>query len=259
MAIDAYLADNLIESSFGMVLRFYQWNPPAVSLGCNQSTEIIDFDACKDRGWDVVFRPTGGRALLHYGDLSYSVIITAIEDQIKELKSFYNATSIAIGVALENLGYKPEAITQSDVSNELVKREFRKDICMTSRVRGEIMIDGIKLVGAAQRIYKSSILQHGSIGIKEDPGELASVMNLSVDQKTELSEVIAQQSCSLKSVSNLEYTLSEITDALIRSFESGFNVEFVSKGLAPDELKGIAGLRQQFDVMSDRQAETVIQ
>src|SRR5947209_2116371 len=75
MALDDALLDSAARGAIPPTLRFYGWSPPAVSLGRFQDPGGIDIAYARARGWDVVRRPTGGRAVLHHLELTYSIIL----------------------------------------------------------------------------------------------------------------------------------------------------------------------------------------
>ncbi len=83
MAIDQALAEAAAVGASPPTLRFYRWQPPAVSLGRHQPLNEINLEAVTERGYDVVRRPTGGRAILHTDELTYSVAAAAAEPRFK--------------------------------------------------------------------------------------------------------------------------------------------------------------------------------
>ena len=72
MALDHVLTQNGYE---GNLLRLYRWNPRTISIGFHQSPSIVDLNKCKSDGLDIVRRPTGGRAILHDNEVTYSLIL----------------------------------------------------------------------------------------------------------------------------------------------------------------------------------------
>jgi lipoate-protein ligase A len=140
------------------ILRIYRWDPPAVSLGFHQ--KLADFDAatCAARGWDLVRRPTGGRAILHCDEITYAVVAPSPSPIFgSTLNEAYAAINRALLLFLQRLGIRP------DVSGGESLAEARGLVCFRSAGRHEILIKGRKIVGSAQRRTADAFLQHGSI------------------------------------------------------------------------------------------------
>jgi len=141
------------------VVRFYRWARPTVSLGYHQGVEaVVDLDVCADLGVDVVRRPTGGAAVLHHDELTYSVIATPAQLGVTTPRAAYERISQALREALRRLG-----LPQADVARPARSAGRFSGFCFAETARYEITVDGRKLVGSAQRWGRSAVLQHGSI------------------------------------------------------------------------------------------------
>jgi lipoyl(octanoyl) transferase len=156
MAIDEALVHLHARGESPPTLRFYQWDPPAISLGYFQRRHQINFARCRELGLEVVRRLTGGRAVMHQGDLTYSVIAGAQEGMPAFVKTAYGLLCAGLlsgfrllGIEAE-LGHEPAGSTQPDV-------------CFLLSTGGDIVYQGRKFVGSAQTRLASSLLQHGSI------------------------------------------------------------------------------------------------
>lgn len=157
MARDADLLRSLRPDD-GPVLRLYRWSPPAVSYGYHQKPGDFDAAAIAARGWGLVRRPTGGRAILHSDELTYAVIGPAGGPLFGEsLHTAYTAINEALLRFLRDLGLSP------DVSGGESLAEARGAVCFRSAGRHELTVGGRKLVGSAQRRTADGFLQHGSI------------------------------------------------------------------------------------------------
>ncbi len=142
----------------GPVLRLYRWSPPAVSYGYHQQPGDFDADAVAARGWGLVRRPTGGRAILHSDELTYAVVGPPHGDLFGDtLHSAYAAINEALLRFLRDLGLTP------DVSGGESLSEARGAVCFASAGQHELTVGGRKLVGSAQRRTADGFLQHGSI------------------------------------------------------------------------------------------------
>jgi lipoate-protein ligase A len=186
MAVDAALLEAVSAGAAQPTLRFYGWSPPCLSLGYFQALDIVDLDACADRGVDVVRRPTGGRAILHDQEVTYSLALPAeVLGQDHGILPSYHRISRGIQSGLEQLGVRT---TLAPGSAGLRVAE-RGPICFDRPSSHEILLDGRKLVGSAQVRRGGALLQHGSILIeprlenlvaclKPSPWETGSVQQL---------------------------------------------------------------------------------
>src|SRR5919201_1280720 len=163
MAVDAALLEAVNTRMAQPTLRFYGWRPPCLSLGYFQSLEIADLDACADRGVDVVRRPTGGRAILHDLEVTYSLTVPAdVLGQDHGILPSYHRISRGIQSGLEQLGVRTML---APVSAGLRVAEGGP-ICFDRPSSHEILLHGRKLVGSAQVRRGRALLQHGSILIE---------------------------------------------------------------------------------------------
>jgi lipoate-protein ligase A len=170
MALDEALAESVAEGG-GPVLRFYRWSPPCLSLGRNQpAAGLYDEEAIRARGWDVVRRPTGGRAVLHHRELTYSAALP--DTLLGSPREAYTAMNRALVAGLRRLGV--DAAVQGDTGRRAPLPSTSP--CFAEPVEGEVMAGGRKLVGSAQRRMGSVVLQHGSLPLHDDQGEVAALL-----------------------------------------------------------------------------------
>jgi lipoate-protein ligase A len=161
MALDDVLAARA-RASGETVLRVYSWTRPTLSLGRNQTARgAYDVARAAAFGVDIVRRPTGGRALLHDHEVTYSV--TAPLGTVGSLRSWHAAVNALLLSALRRLGVvaelaDPVARTPAPASAP----------CFEAPARGEIVLRGRKLVGSALLHEDGAVLQHGSILIDDD-------------------------------------------------------------------------------------------
>lgn len=144
--------------SGSLLWRFYSWNPPAVSLGYGQRPEEIDEEACRKKSIDIVRRPTGGRAVLHIDEFTYSMLADTRERNAE----IYFMVHEVIREALLTFGIDAELCrTVPDMRKRYNSAESVS--CFTASARHELLVKGRKLVGSAQRRSNNVILQHGSL------------------------------------------------------------------------------------------------
>jgi len=152
-------------------LRFYAWDPPAVSIGRFQRPDAaVHADACAKRGFDIVRRITGGRAVLHYRELTYSVTAPDRYPLFPpEVIGAYKVIAAGLLAGFQNLGIPAEMVTRSGRHAAMVEKNGREAACFSSPSWYEIVGAGKKIAGSAQRRVSGAFLQHGSILIDYDP------------------------------------------------------------------------------------------
>jgi lipoate-protein ligase A len=178
MAVDEELLARAQAGEHVPVLRFYTWDPAAVSIGRFQKIdEAVKAEACKRRGIDIVRRITGGRAVLHNRELTYS-IIARTDDTLFPTNVLGTYKLIASGLlrGLTNLGIPAEMVSRSSRHAALVKKDARDPACFSSPSWYEILVHGRKIIGSAQRRLSGAFLQHGSILMEYDAALEAEVI-----------------------------------------------------------------------------------
>lgn len=178
MRIDEDLLEQARQPGAVPVLRFYTWEPPAVSLGRFQRLDsAVHADACAKRGFDIVRRITGGRAVLHNRELTYSVI-SADRNPLfpPDVIGTYKVIAAGLLAGFRNLGIPAEMVTRSGRHAGLVEKNARDAACFSSPSWYEIVVAGRKIAGSAQRRAAGAFLQHGSLLISHDPALEAEVI-----------------------------------------------------------------------------------
>jgi lipoate-protein ligase A len=160
------------------VLRVYSWSRPTVSFGRNQ-TARGGYDAARIAAsdLDVVRRPTGGRAILHYREVTYSV--TAPVQDAGDLRESYGRINRLLLAALHTLGVDAvlaDSARKDQAGRDAFRGEPGLQPCFHHPSPGEIMVSGRKLAGSAQWRCNGALLQHGSILVDDDQMQLASFM-----------------------------------------------------------------------------------
>lgn len=155
MARDKAMLDRA-EAEGGLLLRLYQWHPPCLSFGRNESVlKRYDRREIERLGLDVVRRPTGGRAVWHESEITYAV--AGRVNQFGSLSAAYCAIHQFLAAALSRLGAQVTLAGKTPVPG------FSPGGCFSAPVGGEIMYGNRKLVGSAQLRQGGAFLQHGSI------------------------------------------------------------------------------------------------
>ena len=168
MALDEALMQRAATSG-EWVLRVYSWSQPTISLGRNQTArDRYDLDTIRERGYGIVRRPTGGRAILHHREITYSV--TAPVHAAGDLRESYERINALLVDALHRLGVGVQVAAPRE-------RAMAPGLtpCFDTPAAGELVVGAHKLAGSAQWRADGALLQHGSILIADDQTELAAL------------------------------------------------------------------------------------
>jgi lipoate-protein ligase A len=164
MAVDEAILEACGRRAAIPTLRLYAWEPACLSLGYAQPLSDVDLARLGSRGWDLVRRPTGGRAVLHVDELTYSVIGPLDEPRLAGgVLESYNRLAAALVEALRRMALPVEVEQRSRVSNRNTN-----PVCFEVPSTYEITVAGKKLVGSAQARRKEGVLQHGSLPLTGD-------------------------------------------------------------------------------------------
>ena len=173
MAMDEALMELAAESN-AWICRVYTWSAPTLSLGRNQrACGAYDLERIADEGIDVVRRPTGGRAILHDREVTYSVVGPV--NDAGDLRESYARINRLLIAALRELGVAANVVELSGPRDPALEQPGVVP-CFHHPSVGEITFDGRKLVGSAQWRAEDVLLQHGSILVDDDQMRLSSLL-----------------------------------------------------------------------------------
>jgi lipoate-protein ligase A len=168
MARDRDLLDQLVAGERPATLRFYGWKPACISLGLGQREDVLDLEAVHAAGLEVVRRPTGGQALLHDDELTYSVVASQQDPVVGgTLMQSYHAISEALLAGLAQLG-----IAGVGAPCEPRPATGLTPVCFASASAEEVLVEGRKLLASAQWRSRGAFLQHGSLLLGDRQREL---------------------------------------------------------------------------------------
>ncbi len=237
------------------ILRLYLWKPPAVSMGYFQSAEkTVDLKKCKDRGVDVVRRITGGRAVLHEDEITYSVCASA--DDFPHLGDntiqTYQRLSMALLESLRVLGIDAEWVKPSTDKKSSPFHVIFSKPCFASNSRYEIVVEGKKLVGSAQRRFyfrsdqdrKDSFIQHGSILTGKGKHSLAELLP-EEDSVKMVKQNLEEKSTNIEKILKRRVEPEEIVSALKVGFEKAFCLRMEDSVESSEELKVAQSLKEE--------------
>ena len=248
MALDQAIASACAAGESPATLRFYRWQPPAISLGRHQAIAEIDMTAVAAHGYDLVRRSTGGRAILHTDELTYSVAASADEARVRGgVMDAYLRLSNALVAGLHGLGVAADKAggdtrTGTDVSAA----------CFEVPSAYEITVKGRKLLGSAQSRRAKYVLQHGSLPLTGDITRLVDLLVLEPEAATLLRTQLAARACTLAQALGVDdrnpaVAFTGVAQAITQGFSNVLNLTFKPGQPTPAELQAAAQLiRQQY-------------
>lgn len=207
------------------VLRVYQWNPYCVSLGANQNYDSVDQSKVFADGLDIVKRPTGGRAILHAEELTYSVVYPVSDD--KTPKQIYREINLALknGLVLYNSDLENIELEHTQPHFPTFYKDAKSTLCFAVSAMNELNYRGKKIVGSAQRKIGNVILQHGSILCGGFHKKIINYLNLPFDKLQEIKNEIEQTTIELESIFHEKIDYSKLALAIKEGFRNHFNVK----------------------------------
>ncbi len=241
MALDQAIAEACATGDSLPTLRFYRWEPPAVSLGRHQPYADVNVEAAAELGYDIVRRPTGGRAILHTDELTYSVSAPGDEPRVQgSVMDAYLRLSNALLVGLHGIGLQADKApgnvrAGSDVSAA----------CFEVPSAYEITIDGKKLLGSAQSRRAGYVLQHGSLPLVGDIGRLVDVLALQNDERSALRADLVSRAITVANAlgvadDNDAVQFGNVVHALVNGFAATLNVTLKQGQLTSAEIQHAA-------------------
>ena len=223
MDYDMELVRNFSDSP---ILRVYQWGPYCISLGANQDFNSVDQEKINADGFDIVKRPTGGRAILHAEELTYSVVYPISNE--KSPKQIYREINLALKNGLINynsiLGKIELEHTQPHFPS--FYKDAKSALCFAVSAMNELNYEGKKVAGSAQRKIGNIVLQHGSILCGSFHKKIIDYLNLPAEKVGEIKNEIEQTTTELETILNEKISNTKLSQALKTGFENHFNIKF---------------------------------
>jgi lipoate-protein ligase A len=292
MAVDEALLDLHLQGKTPPTLRFYGWAPPAVSFGYAQKVSDATIERIKKAGYDVVRRPTGGRAVLHEGELTYCFIAasksdvldfsTGSDDINQKQKDFQPESLEAAEEAFDESPY--EAILEPSVARayrqicealingltELgVETSMGKSAdgsykgyedCFQATTQADLQYQGKKIVGSAQLRRRHGVMQHGSLMLNQPQDKMAELLGSKVDsenygndQKDQVD--VLQRHFNLCDILKSAVDRTAIEEAIGKGFAKAFDCRFAVCDIKDEEWAHVETLKadqSRYRVFPDR-------
>jgi len=222
------------------VLRVYAWKPSALSIGYNQGLNEINLEKCKEFDIDIVRRITGGKAVFHDKEITYSFIFPEDLNLLpKEINESYREIANALVLALKKFGIEAEI--------KKTPERIKTSICFNSSNWYELLVNGKKISGSAQRRIHGKVLQHGSILTDFDYEKNDSLFNSNnlVDNVENLKKRITSLNNELKNNKDTEINYRKLAEAIKHGFKENFNFDIFNDKLNYDEIMLAKKLREE--------------
>lgn len=238
MAVDEAILQLHGEGKVPPTVRFYTWDPATLSIGYFQkAVKEINLEEVHRQGLGFVRRPTGGRAVLHDKELTYSVIVSEEHPKMpSSVTEAYKIISMGLLHGFQNLGLSAEMVSLASEEEKEKYTSPGSSACFDSPSWYELVVEGKKVAGSAQTRQRGVILQHGSILLDMDVELLFSLLNFPSDRvKLRMMESFRQKAVTINEVSTRPIDLQEAIEAFGRGFASGLDVELVASELTAEE------------------------
>lgn len=236
MAVDEAIARGVENDASPPTVRAFGWTPPAVSFGYAQRIgREVDAARCRQRGIHLVRRPSGGRAVLHWNELTYSVACRGDDPLLGgAIQESYRKISACLVAGLQRLGvaarFEPRRTPVSSPRGEGLTSP-----CFSSTTQYEVTLDDRKIIGSAQRRLGGVLLQHGSLLLGPEHKRL---IDLLPDRRQPLKERFRRE-LDRHTVSLSEAGRPADFDTVARALRDGFekilDVTLIESTLTPEE------------------------
>lgn len=242
MAVDEAVMIHHAEGSVPPTIRFYCWDPPAVSLGYfQQLKKEVDVEKCKENGVDIVRRITGGRAIYHDEELTYSLVAKEDNPRVSgSVTQSYKKIARGLCSSLNKLGAPVEmAPRPSKTSNDTAA-------CFDAPSWYELVFENKKITGSAQTRRDGVILQHGSIPFSFNIKKFFFLLYFpSEDIRSRMIRSFSAKACSLEEALQRKVSFSEAASALKKGMEEMLKIRLVSGEMSQAELRTVERLLKE--------------
>ena len=232
MAVDEALLEACGRGESLPTLRLYAWDPPCITLGYAQPFSDVDLGRLQTLGWELVRRPTGGRAVLHTDELTYAVMGPLDEPRLA-------------GTVLESYNRLAQALVESlrlinlsvQVNRQAVENARNTNpVCFEVPSTYEITVDGKKLVGSAQARRKDGVLQHGSLPLRGDLARIVEALRFP-DQaaRRQAAGRLLDHATTVESALGQAVSWEQAAQAIVTAFATSLELEFQPADLTARE------------------------
>ncbi|MCS6995119.1 MAG: lipoate--protein ligase family protein [Anaerolineales bacterium] len=242
MAVDEAILSTAGRGDSPPTLRLYAWKPACLSLGYAQPFADVDMERLMARGWDVVRRPTGGRAILHADELTYSVTAPLDHPLMQgTILESYRRLAAALVAGVRALGIPVEMAEQAPATGA-----SKGPVCFEAPSAYEIVVYGKKLIGSAQARKQEGVLQHGSFPLTGDLTRITQVLSFPDEQaRAAAAEKLLGRATTAQTVLGREIDWETAAQAIAESFRRELGICLERGELSAAELARAEDLLQK--------------
>ncbi|MBC7223673.1 MAG: lipoate--protein ligase family protein [Anaerolineae bacterium] len=242
MAVDEAILEAVASGKVPPTLRFYTWEPPCLSLGYAQSPEQeVDLARCREDGVHWVRRPTGGRAILHADEVTYSLALPREDSRVQgDVVESYRRLSEGLLEGFRLLGLDViQATPQAPPGRE------GSPACFDRPSHYEILCQGRKLVGSAQVRRRGGVLQHGAVPLRGDVTRIVRYLRLSEEERKALRAALRRRAITVGEALGYDPGEERVMHALAEGFARALQVRLEPGDLTAEERALAARLRAE--------------
>lgn len=249
MAADVAILEAIRAGDSVPVLRFYRWAPPCVTLGkFQQAAGNVRLAVCAQSGIDVARRPTGGRAILHDNEVTFSVIIPErdLPGTIAGVMDAYRVLGAAMAAGLRRLGLPAElvehnATTRSGDASAMTTSG--NPACFAAKARCDLMVNGKKIIGSAQLRKDGIILQQNSLPLSIDFPAWGQVF-----YRSDWEAVARESAVDLYTAAGKQVPYEKVVAALCQGFIEVLGVKLMADNFTSQEEARTRELMTEYEV-----------
>jgi len=245
MALDEAILEHIGRGESIPTLRLYAWTPACLSLGHAQPFADVDMTRLKSHGWEVVRRATGGRAILHTDELTYSVIAPTNEPRVEgSVLESYNRLAQALLLAIKSVEIPVEM--KKGKAND---GGMPNPVCFEVPSTYEITVDGKKLIGSAQARKKEGVLQHGSLPLTGDLTRICQALVFENETARKIAaERLLERATTVQSALGRGISWDGAAQAFVNAFEAQLGLKLERGELSESEFKRAGELvKEKYD------------
>jgi lipoate-protein ligase A len=233
MGVDEAIHHAVAQGTVRPTLRLYAWDPPCLSLGRNQPVAEVDRGGLRGAGYDLVRRPTGGRAILHTDELTYSVAVPLIDPRVGGgVLASCERLSQGLNRALEILG-----VEDATAHRREGRPSTPEPVCFQAAGAFEIVFGGRKLIGSAQMRRRGALLQHGTLPLRGDIARISAFLVPPADP-----DRVRHRATTLEVAAGRAISWQEAAEAVAEGFAQALNVRPEPGELTTEERSTAAKL-----------------
>jgi lipoate-protein ligase A len=242
MALDEAIARRVRECLSPPTLRFYRFSPVAVTVGYHQSMDAGTLQRCAAAGIDLVRRLTGGRAVLHHSDLTYSAIAAVSSCFVGGGAEVRRGIALGFVQGLRDLGVPAELASRKKPAGASTPLRRGDPACFRSPVRWEVLVGGRKILGSAQRNLDGVLLQQGSLLLRDAQSRLTELF----EPRRGVASASERVEPSFEELLPAEIPVESLKVVLVRRLGENLGVDLLASDAMPEEVDAARRLEGKY-------------